>query len=213
MVNVVGHKEALETTLQDWIDDIEDADRSGPSRCTDFSQSTGNSTNNTGATTRMHTHREQALTTIALVNKNSTLTNKLEDAEERLNAMIAQNLALQGQLAGVSNNAHDTSNNISQEQAGNTRMDEEGPDMIRGRGVQGWGPRVQSTGVGQGSATSLATFVRALQYFTVQALQYFTELGHRPASGSSITELHYSATNTQQDVESASEGGSEELSL
>jgi hypothetical protein len=161
----------------------------------------------------MHTHREQALTTIALVNKNSTLTNKLEDTEEQLNAMIAQNLALQGQLAGVSNNAHDTSNNISQEQDGNTRMDKEGPGMIRGGEVQGWGLRVQSTGVGQGSATSLATFVRALQYFTVQALQYFTESGHRPASRSSITKLHYSATNTQQDVESTSKGGSEELSL
>ncbi len=85
----------------------------------------------------MHTHRKQALTTITLVNKNSTLTNKLEDAEMQINAMIAQNLALQGQLAGISNNAHDTSNNISQEQDGNTRMDEEGPDMIRGGGVQG----------------------------------------------------------------------------
>ncbi len=127
--------------------------------------------------------------------------------------MIAQNLALQGQLAGVSNNAYDTRNNISQEQDGDTRMDKEGFNMIRGRGVQGWGPRVQSTGVGQGSATSPATFIQALQYFTVRALQYFTESGHRPASGSSITNLHYSVTNTQQDVESASKGGSEELSL
>jgi hypothetical protein len=71
--------------------------------------------------------------------------------------------------------------------------------------LQDWGPRVQSAGLRQGSAASLATFV--------QAHQYFTESGHRPASGSSYTELHYSATNTQQDVESASEGGSEELSL
>jgi hypothetical protein len=146
MVNIVGHKEALEKTLRDRIDDIDDADHSGPSHCTDFSQSTGNSINNTNATTRMHTHRERALTTIALVNKNSTLTNKLEDAEEQLNTMIAQNLALQGQLAGVSNIAYDTSSNISQEQDGNTRMDVEGPDMIRGRGVQGWGLRIQSTG-------------------------------------------------------------------
>jgi hypothetical protein len=81
-VNVVGHKEALETTLQDRIDDIDNADRSGPSCHTDFSQSTGNSTNNTDATAHMHTHRERALTTIALVNKNSTLTNNLEDIEE-----------------------------------------------------------------------------------------------------------------------------------
>jgi hypothetical protein len=80
---------------------------------------------------RMHTHRERALTTIALVNKNSTLTNNLEDTEERLSAMIPQNLILQGQLTAVSNNVHDTSNhNISQAQDGNTRMDKEGPDMI-----------------------------------------------------------------------------------
>jgi hypothetical protein len=91
MVNVVVHKEVLETTLQDQVDDIVNADRSGPSRRTDFSQSTGNSTNNTDATTRMHTHRKRALTTIALVNKNSTLTNNLEDTEERLSTMIVQN--------------------------------------------------------------------------------------------------------------------------
>jgi len=78
----------------------------------------------------MHTHRKRALTTIALVNKNNTLSNNLEDTEEQLSAMIAQNLILQGQLAAVSNNAHDTSNNISQEQDDETRMDEEGLDVI-----------------------------------------------------------------------------------
>jgi hypothetical protein len=71
--------------------------------------------------------------------------------------------------------------------------------------LQDWGPRVQSTGLGQGSAASSATFI--------QAHQCFTELGHHPASRSSCTKLHYSATNTQQDVESTSKGGSEELSL
>ncbi len=93
-VNVVGHKEALEMTLRDRIDDIDNADRSGPSCCTDFSQSTENSTNNTDATTCMHTHRERALTIIALVNKNSTLTNNLEDTEEQLSAMIAHKQGL-----------------------------------------------------------------------------------------------------------------------
>jgi hypothetical protein len=141
MVYIVGHKEALEMTLRDWINDIDNADRSGLSRRTDFSQSTGNSTNNTDATMHMHTHRERALTTITLVNKNSTLTNNLEDTKERLSAMITQNLILQGQLTAVSNNAHDTSNNISQEQDGNTRMDEEGPNMIQGRGDQGSGSK------------------------------------------------------------------------
>jgi hypothetical protein len=60
MVNVVGHKEVLETTLQDWIDGIDNADRSGPSHHTDFSQSRGNSTNNTDATTRMYAYPVRA---------------------------------------------------------------------------------------------------------------------------------------------------------
>jgi hypothetical protein len=93
-VNVVGHKKALEMTLRDRIDDIDNADRSGPSRRTDFSQSTENSTNSTDATMRMHTHRERTLTTIALVNKNSTLTNNLEDTEEQLSAMISRKQGL-----------------------------------------------------------------------------------------------------------------------
>jgi hypothetical protein len=50
-----------------------------------------------------------------------------------------QNLILQGQLAAVSNNVHDTSNNISQEQDGNTRMDEEGLNVIQGGEDQGSG--------------------------------------------------------------------------
>ena len=132
-VDVVGHKEALETTLRDRIADIDDADRSGPSRRTDFSQSTGNSTNNTDATTRMHTHRERALTTIALVNKNCTLTSNLEDTEEHLQAMIAQNLALQRQLAAVANARPD------QDQDNDTTMEEEGPAVLRGGGDQGSG--------------------------------------------------------------------------
>ena len=132
-VDVVGHKEALETTLRDRIDDIDDADRSGPSRRTDFSQSTRNSTNNTDATTRMHTHRKRALTTIALVNKNSTLTSNLENTEEHLHAMIAQNIALQRQLAAASNNRP------FQEQDNDITMEEEGPAVLRGGGDQGSG--------------------------------------------------------------------------
>jgi hypothetical protein len=52
-VDVVGHCKALTMALRDRIN-IEDADRSGPSRRSDFSQSTGNSTNNSDATTRQH---------------------------------------------------------------------------------------------------------------------------------------------------------------
>jgi hypothetical protein len=136
VVNVVGYKEALETTLRDRNDDIDDADRSGPSHRTDFSQSTGNSIHNTDATARMHTHRECALTTIALVNKNCTLTNNLEDSEEQLSGMIVQNLILQGHLEALTNKAQNPSSNCSQEPKGNTRMDEDGPDIIRGGGGQ-----------------------------------------------------------------------------
>jgi len=236
-IDVVGHKEALETTLRDRIADIDDADRSGPSRRTDFSQSTGNSTNNTDATTRMHTHRERALTTIALVNKNSTLTSNLEDTEEHLQAMIAQNLALQRQLASLPNVRPD------QDQDNDTTMEEEGPAVLRGGGGQGFGsdaersespkgyrdlyrvgefrnigayesiggtangsgPRGQYTGLTRGSVISPGNFIRAQHHLAEQ--------GHRPSSGSSITRLHDSATNTQQDVDKASDGGSEEPSL
>ncbi len=40
-VDVVGHRKALAQTLRDHPGDIDDADHSGPSSCTDFSQSTG----------------------------------------------------------------------------------------------------------------------------------------------------------------------------
>jgi hypothetical protein len=73
------------------------------------------------------------------------------------------------------------------------------------RAMQDWGPRVQSTGLEQGSGASPATFVRAHQYFT--------ESGYRPASGSSSTKLHYSAATTHQGEESTSVGGSEDHSL
>jgi hypothetical protein len=169
----------------------------------------------------MHTHRERALTTIALVNKNSTLTSNLEDTEEHLHAMIAQNISLQRQFVAASNNWP------SQEQDNDITMEEEGPAVLRGGGdqgygsedklsdllkedcaptggtAQGFGSRVQSTGLGQGSGTSPRTFIQAQQYFA----------GHRPSSGPSITKLHDSVTNTQQDVDTASKGGSEELSL
>ena len=43
-VNLIGHREALVMTLRDRVDDVDDADRSGPSCRTNFSQSTRNST-------------------------------------------------------------------------------------------------------------------------------------------------------------------------
>ena len=79
-VDLVGHQEALEMTLKDWIEDVDDAARSGQFRCSDFLQSTGNSTNNTDATICQHTLKAIALSNIKLVDKNYTLEKDLLDA-------------------------------------------------------------------------------------------------------------------------------------
>ncbi len=68
-MDLVGYLEDLALTLRDHPDDIED-DHSGPSCRSTFSQSTDNSSNNSHATTRQHTHREKTLKNIVLVNKN-----------------------------------------------------------------------------------------------------------------------------------------------
>ena len=90
-VDLIGHREALAMTLRDRIDDVDDADRSGPSRRTNFSQSTGNSTNNSDATTQLHTQRATALKTIVLVDKNYALENNLHEAQAQMAAIVAQN--------------------------------------------------------------------------------------------------------------------------
>ncbi len=69
----------------------------------------------------------------------------------------------------------------------------------------GSGPRGQFMGLRQGSGMSPGNFIRSQHYLAKQ--------GYRPSSGSSITRLHDSATNTQQEVDKASDGGSEEPSL
>jgi hypothetical protein len=86
-------------TLRDRVGNVDDADRSGPSRRTIFLQSTGNSTNNSDATTRLHTHRATALKTIALVDKNYALENNLHEAQAQMAAIVAQNKLLQ-ELSG-----------------------------------------------------------------------------------------------------------------
>jgi hypothetical protein len=87
-------------TLRDRIDDVDDADRSGPSRRTNFLQSTGNSTNNSNATTRLHMQRATALKTIVLADKNYALENDLHEAQAQMAAIVAQNKLLQEQLSG-----------------------------------------------------------------------------------------------------------------
>ena len=102
LVDVVGHREALAQTLRDQVEDIGDADHSGPSRRTDFSCSTGNSTHNSEGTVRQHTLRAKALQNIDLVDRNYTLENDLRDTQDRMSALLAQNALLQSQLASTS---------------------------------------------------------------------------------------------------------------
>jgi hypothetical protein len=97
---IEGHQAAMEMMLQDCIEDVDDATRSGPSRQSDFSQATRNSTNNSTATVQMaFGHNEWALQNLALHNINSGLQNKLMDERGKFAAMMAQVLLLQGQLA------------------------------------------------------------------------------------------------------------------
>ena len=93
-MSFTGHKVAVSKTLRDRPDDIFDCDRSGPSRRTDFSQSTGNSTNNSDSSVRAHKRRAKALKAIQLVDKNYALEAKVLDAE-------AQFAESQAQIASV----------------------------------------------------------------------------------------------------------------
>ncbi len=104
-VDVVGYRqaEALAMTLRNRPDDIDNPDHSGPSCRSGFSQSMGNSTNNSNATTKQHTLREKALKNISLINKNDNLVNKLANSEQKVKAMAAQNQLLQEQLAAFCN--------------------------------------------------------------------------------------------------------------
>ena len=89
-MSFTGHKEAVSKTLHDQPDDIFDADHSGPSRRTDVTHSTGNSTNNSDASIRNHKRRFFALKTINLVDKNYALEAKVHEAEKQYAASQAQ---------------------------------------------------------------------------------------------------------------------------
>jgi hypothetical protein len=92
---VVGHREALAQTCRDCLGDIDDANHSGLFHRTNFSQSTGNSSVNSDATTCQHTFREKALKNINLVNKNLTLTNELAESKDTIATILSQNILLQ----------------------------------------------------------------------------------------------------------------------
>jgi hypothetical protein len=88
---VVGHQEALEKTLPDRIEDVDDATCSGASRCSNFLQSTRNSTIHLTAAGRLaFNHEDRALRNVALLNANSDLQNDLDGKHEKLAAVMVQ---------------------------------------------------------------------------------------------------------------------------
>jgi hypothetical protein len=96
---VEGYQQALENTLQDRINDVDDAARSGPSCHTEFSQLTGNSTNNSCGTACMAlNHEGRALRNIELVNANAGLMAELDLGQDTLAATMKKVLLLQAQL-------------------------------------------------------------------------------------------------------------------
>jgi hypothetical protein len=78
-----------------------DAAHSGLSRQLDFSQSTGNLTNNSKATVHQHTLQEKALKNIKLIDKNYTLENTLLNTQAQMSLIIAQNKLLQDQMSAL----------------------------------------------------------------------------------------------------------------
>jgi hypothetical protein len=96
----VGHQEALEKTLRDRIDDVDNAACSRASRRSNFSQSTGNSAIHlTAAGQSAFNHKDCTLCNVALLNANSGLQNDLDNEHAKLAAVMAQVHLLQRQLA------------------------------------------------------------------------------------------------------------------
>jgi len=157
-MSFTGHKEMVSKTLRDRPDDIFDADHSGPSRRTDFTHSTGNSTNNSDASIRNHKRREKALKNIDLVEKNYALEAKVHEAEKQYAASQAQiaSVLAEFNLYKSQNTKHrknmdkeELSHNTSNEELGSIKssdeeeddsgssstddsMGEDGPSLIQG---------------------------------------------------------------------------------
>ena len=94
--------EGMEMMLRDKIDDVDDADRSGPSRRSDYDgMSSGNSTLNSSATCRKHTHKEKALKNIELINANDKLTNALHDKDAEISALLDRLKSLSQPLSAL----------------------------------------------------------------------------------------------------------------
>lgn len=85
-----GAQEALRATLHDR-DDLSAGDRSAASRRTNFSQSTGNSSNRSENTARvMLHHRDRALQNRELVTQNADMSARIREMEEQAEAREAE---------------------------------------------------------------------------------------------------------------------------
>jgi hypothetical protein len=83
-VDVIGHREVLGQSLCNRVNDVDNADRSVPSRRRNFSCSKGNSTNNSEATIQQHTMCTKALRNIDLVDKYYALENNLTVFQDQM---------------------------------------------------------------------------------------------------------------------------------
>jgi hypothetical protein len=93
---ISGHREALAQTLCNRVDNVDNANRSGPSHRTIITGSTGNSTKNSKATTQQHMLRDKAVRNIDLVvDKNYVLESSLLETQGHMAAILAQNQMLQ----------------------------------------------------------------------------------------------------------------------
>ena len=144
-VDLIGHQEALAMTLRDPIEDVDDAARSGLSRWTNFFQSTGKSTNNSNATTRLHTQRANALKNIALVDKNYAQENNLHEAQAQMAAIVAQNRLLQEQLFGSHLCATVDSKNANPDSLSANLLPRRGGQLPHGAAVSMKGAHSQET--------------------------------------------------------------------
>ncbi len=113
-----GAREALQETLQDCPDDLDDALRDGPSRHSDFTHSTGNSTLNNVGTAQGPARMDEALKSILLINKNCKLTEELATLNDHLAAMANSNQFLVDSLRqfefgnGLSSSPPDTVDDV-----------------------------------------------------------------------------------------------------
>ncbi len=96
---VKGYQQALENTLRDCINDVDNVACSGPPHHSNFSQLTGNSTNYSCGTALIDlNHEGRALRNIELVNANAGFMAGLDQGWDTLAAMMEQVSLLQAQL-------------------------------------------------------------------------------------------------------------------